>query len=1254
MADCRDTLALNKELKEIIFATTAPDDGAADNAAMNVEKTLAAEGYKVSVSVYGWRALQLLIAKHPVAYQVFCPSAAGTTTPDATAPLALPDDFAAKVAEQVATRMAQVGIAIQPKDSLSEDKSSEDPALHARIDTYRDLFKLKKQPKVAEEGLRELLAKEDLSQKPWARYRVEANLGSITLTLGREDEAIKHFETAYELRPDDANAVANMALARTIQGRYEEGMQLARTALSSSPRADYAVAYLVQAAARSDWQGDPESLIPDDLKGTESADIGIAEFIRRREQPGWAQRTIELSRRHPDSEDFKRISALAVLEIQLSTNRFYITRNPLLTEGELKEAADNMLRIAEYQLSIGLSDQHDLFAQLNNTALLLRLTGRYEECEILLKRAMGVMQLPPALSRLLGLCQVALHRKKEALDSLAMAPDDLESQLVSIELTVPDDPKGALERVRNLKDNGEDNRLTKIRWRLVGELALQLDQFDAAKEAIEKLRFVDQNDVFAKIIEQGVRASEGVSAEDIAASFREIVKNLPSDIDVFTRFILGEELRNRGLFDEVISILAPTVDLHSNDPQTHLYIQSLASKGHDAAFRKALNDASDDVRNSPAILWAIVVYEWNISNLPGALEAVDRLLVVSPEHLPARLRKIEILLRQNKTANLLAELDKPIEDLPWKKLSERFRVASLLGHFGFSERATKFSYRLYLEHRDNSQAWMALIAQVLGEGRHVKEGRPLWTVEDVGNNAAVDLQFENGAKAFFVIEPDPELRRLDTESWEPNHPLVQKVWSLKKGDRFTTDDGREGTITQLRHKYVARMHFIMEHYEVRFPSVFGIKRIAFNPKQPGGMDQFLEELKARREWVEAEQDRYLNGPWMLGMFADRVGTDVIEAAEGLAAQGLRIKVTPGSESHRQIAVRNIAENKKRGCVLDLLTFWTAWKLSALETVSEVCGPIHLPQSVIDSLIERRSRITSYAASGFKSATYEGGRVAIQEVDASGVQRWLNDTDQALAWAQAKAVIKPRIVTDDLPEELKEQFRSIDFDLLDAVLLAKQLDFLFLSDDLGSRELGESVGLTRSAWLHLVMLVAAEFGRVEFDTYVRWSANLLEAKRWYLGVSWLVLARALELDMAASNKIDRLYTAVISTIGGQHAEPGSHIEVCTHFLEHIWSHSKFSGVREPATGMLLRRLITDRRDRGVILRTFVRLWNPDGSLFRYVMRWIQGHFLIKDLEEPAPPQLPPLLRPALAPVVGHGIGRQKHKHSKKHRKKKRKR
>ena len=62
-------------------------------------------------------------------------------------------------------------------------------------------------------------------------------------------------------------APRQLALARTIQGKYQEGIELAKVALNATPRSDQAVSFLLQAAARSGWQGDPEALIPAGASG---------------------------------------------------------------------------------------------------------------------------------------------------------------------------------------------------------------------------------------------------------------------------------------------------------------------------------------------------------------------------------------------------------------------------------------------------------------------------------------------------------------------------------------------------------------------------------------------------------------------------------------------------------------------------------------------------------------------------------------------------------------------------------------------------------------------------------------------------------------------------------------------------------------------------------------------------------------------------------------------------------------------------
>src|SRR5262249_13952898 len=152
----------------------------------------------------------------------------------------------------------------------------------------------------------------------------------------------------------------------------------------------------------------------------------------------------------------------------------------------------------------------------------------------------------------------------------------------------------------------------------------------------------------------------------------------------------------------------------------------------------------------------------------------------------------------------------------------------------------------------------------------------------------------------------------------------------------------------------------------RFPEIQGFRRVPVDVARPGGLDEFTAELKARHDWFKEEQEKYRNGPWPLGVLAHRLGLDTIEGAGGLAAQGIPLKVAIGNEPEREAAARAVRENGKKGCVLDLLAFWTAGQLQALDAIVATCGPIQLTQGVIDRLRARRERIESSVKDGLRS------------------------------------------------------------------------------------------------------------------------------------------------------------------------------------------------------------------------------------------------------------------------------------------------
>jgi cellulose synthase operon protein C len=656
LRDCRAALGLQAGLKEIIFATTAPDDNNATDAAIRVERALRGEGHELSVVVYGWGTLQTLIAVHEVAYAAFCPSILGTSAKEAPSiSSASTTEFADQVADRLVDRLRSSGLATPPSEVSPSVAAGEDAALHARIDTLRDLFKEEKELHFAEKGLLALLEKEPLGDKPWARFRIETILGSIALSMGREAEAAARFEAAYLVHPDDPNAVANLALARTIRGQYKEAMELAERALGRTPRPDHAVAYLLQAAARSDWQGNPQELIPSDLNGNEHADLGLAEFLRQREAPGWATHCMELSARHPEHQEFKLIRAIAVLSLALEAGVGVPGGRGAVTYEDLNRAADDMKAIAENLLRIAFKDGNDLAAHLNNAGVLLRLCGRHSECEELLRQGIPEAAQEPHLKRLLALSQAALGRRDDALATLAL-DQDAASQLLAIELAGLHDPAASLARVRAIGPDGLSPFASRLRLHLLGDLALKSRDWVGLEETLAAIRALDASDVVADLLEIRREQAAGVDQEAIQNQLRHVAAALRADADMATLYIVAEELQSQGLPEEAAKVLEPRVDLSMASPAAKLYLQSLAAARHDDAFRRSISAGASALQNDPEVLWTTAAHAWNLGDLPNALLAVNDLLQQQSDNAHARLLKIEILIRQNNSGELLAEL----------------------------------------------------------------------------------------------------------------------------------------------------------------------------------------------------------------------------------------------------------------------------------------------------------------------------------------------------------------------------------------------------------------------------------------------------------------------------------------------------------------------------------------------------------------------------------------------------------------------
>ena len=334
--------------------------------------------------------------------------------------------------------------------------------------------------------------------------------------------------------------------------------------------------------------------------------------------------------------------------------------------------------------------------------------------------------------------------------------------MLAAELVARRDDKEAIKLVEDIEATGRDH-VMQLKFRILGDLALRVRDYERVDFAIANLAALPEGKLPAELLRLRRDAQLNVDKDELHAQLMELSRAEFTLAHSLSRYLVADEMRNQRLPAEAAKLIEPIVDLQALNPATHLYLGCLVEARRDEAFRAALAKASPEVRKDPETLWLLAIHSWNVGDLPKFRRAVDALLANRPDSAPARLLKIEILIRSNEIDELLPELERPIELLAFSRLSDRLRVASLLGHFGQMDRAVAYAYRLFLENREISQAWLCFHGLVLRAGTKLAHLDESWDPKTVCENTAADIEYDDGEKQFVIVEPDGKLRRLDED-----------------------------------------------------------------------------------------------------------------------------------------------------------------------------------------------------------------------------------------------------------------------------------------------------------------------------------------------------------------------------------------------------------------------------------------------------------------------------------------------------------
>src|SRR5690606_26333007 len=146
---------------------------------------------------------------------------------------------------------------------------------------------------------------------------------------------------------------------------------------------------------------------------------------------------------------------------------------------------------------------------------------------------------------LLALARSVQDRDEEAIEALD-GDSDPENQILRAELQASSgDAAGGMAGALGINTVGLPDRLQRLRWRIIGQCALRLDDQTSLAAAVAGLRSLDREDIGASLLE--IRGERKSLMDDEAAKerLRALAESVPGDLDMVSRYFLASELRNQ-------------------------------------------------------------------------------------------------------------------------------------------------------------------------------------------------------------------------------------------------------------------------------------------------------------------------------------------------------------------------------------------------------------------------------------------------------------------------------------------------------------------------------------------------------------------------------------------------------------------------------------------------------------------------------------------------------------------------------------
>jgi tetratricopeptide (TPR) repeat protein len=1210
LREVKNTEQFVPPLDEFILITTAPDDASIQEAARLLEQEVQRAGRQLKIAVWGWGRVHQEITRFPEVIKEFHPDASpfhDLVLSDTRQIKELVQEKDASTREQLQRIEAIVSTLAQTQiagTDAAPAADSLDKHIHDEINTYRDMIDAGK-PRTAISLLTALQSRLPATASNRIRFRIIANIGTSHHRLGEFDLAARFFLEAWPLNPDDPPSIANKIAALIIQGKNDEAHALAVDAITRFPQNLDIALQRLQALGPSETTESVWSTLPPIL--TENERLVAFRVVARRAQqdPEWRALVKAAAAAFPNNRQLKATLAEAVLGGVLEADRAALGApvEESASQRELIDAAETFA--SAWATSLDRETPPD-WSAAHNGALAYVMVSDVKAATTLLDTALS-RGLPHDESKRLRISLfVRANQVPEAIALADSLSDSVRNRIYRADVRVSTDPPGARALLADQTDYTDPlDRIGSAQ--VTVDSYLTESNFAAAAAEGERLQSMLPDDPYPYLLLYRVHAAQG---DTNAASFLEdAVKHFKETTDFATRFMVAVSLARAGRFEAATDLLLGHVTTNRDSPALRELVGAAVSADRRAAVKQLLDGLPRNVLDHPFYRKARAALALRSGNPAQAEHELRGYLALQPRSLDMQLHLLRVLARQERTAELkkevarrAAEFDGTPEDL--------VSLAQFKEAFGSWQEAYDLAYRTWLSNQNNAAVNIRYVGVFLRRG-HSRELEV--SPAAVGENMAVTLRTEDGARETFIIEPDPDLRPTPYHL-PPGHATADLLMHKHVGAEIQFADSSKATIDSIKPKQLHALHIILEGYQKLFPGNGGLERVPVKQGQPGAFQPIFDRVRERHDAIQSVFDAYAAGGIPIAVAASSLGGgDSVAALLSLIESNRPVLVCEGTAEERQAALDAINANARRGCVLDALTLHIVHAVHLEGAVRAVCGPIGIVERTDGRIQERIEELEAHLDEPDNSLIWRDGQIYRVEVSPQEKKDALEVLLQHKQWIATETELIPAQATQDPSADVRALIQEFGSGFVDDMLAAQGAGRLLVSEDKIIRGLaGEQFGLGTS-WLQPILMKAADGGHLSRDDYNSAILTLIKSGFDFVSVDPTLLVWALHGTSELQLTDD--FLRVAARLGGPKAELDSHVGVALNAIRIIWADRRYAAtLRLACVGTLLYNLSRQRPVEHfiIILRAFVRFGAQvltDPEFADYLRAWVRGHFIV---------------------------------------------